>query len=536
MRRPSILTALAAAVALAVPAGAAAQDYPLGPASAVPPSDGSLGPAPEQALRRGFLVPDQARYAKAKRDAGGPDATEPAPADGPLAPTIARGWNALYDPSSAPSDSTSSVGTTRFIELVNSKFAIYNKTASTASTTGVLTALAGFDGSVFDPQILWDGQTNRFFYAMDVVVSSTDNRLAFGFSKTASPNSAADFCHYQIGYGAAFPDYPKLGDTLNFAVVGYNLYDAAGSFTASELFWITKPAAGTTCPEASTFKVGAVGDLRDASGAGAFTPVPANQIDPATTGYAVSRTTSLPSTRLLVHTITRKSDGTANINPVARAVTVPSYTVPANAKQKSPSTKLLDTSDARPTQAILANDPARNNGTGIGLWTQHTTLGGAGAEVRWYEIRPAATPPTLWQSGKATSPSYFAFNGAISPDRLLSVKGTTVTRAFGQSMVLGFNTSSTTTFPAVRQISKVGTAAASAHQLVRASPGNYFGFDCAGFDDVCRWGDYAGASPDPVKATADATRGRIWSTSQYASGATSTSQSNWRTWNWIATP
>jgi hypothetical protein len=531
VRTRSTLVTLALAAVLAVPATASAQEHTLGPASEAPASDHTLGPAPEQALHRGFLVPSQAEYAKAKREAGGRHQTETVD-EGPLAPTIARGWNGLFDASRAPSDSTSSVGTTRFIEIVNSKFGIYNKTSSTPTATGLLSVLAGFDGNVFDPQIMWDGQTNRFYYAMDMVISESDNRLAFGFSKTASPSSAADFCQYWITYGAKFPDYPKLGDTQNFMLFGYNSYDAAGAFSGSEMAWVTKPAAGTTCPDASTFKFGIQASLRDASGAGTFTPVPANQLDPSTTGYAVARTLSLPSTRMMVHTITRNTDGTANINPVARAVTVPSYTVPANAKQKSPSTKVLDTSDARPTQAVQAIDPARGGGAGVALWTQHTTLGGAGAEVRWYEIRPGVTPATLWQSGKATSPSYFAFNGAISPDRV--VNGTT--RAFGQSMVLGFDTSSTTTFPAVRQISKVGTAAASAHQLVHASPGNYFGFDCAGADNDCRWGDYAGASPDPVKASADATRGRIWSTSQFASGATSTAQANWRSWNWIATP
>jgi hypothetical protein len=101
--------------------------------------------------------------------------------------------------------------------------------------------------------------------------------------------------------------------------------------------------------------------------------------------------------------------------------------------------------------------------------------------------------------------------------------------------VLGFSTSGTTTFPAIRHLSKVGAAAQSGHVLVRQSPGNYTGFDCAGSDNSCRWGDYAGASPDPVLPRG-ATRGRVWSVNMYASGGTSTLIANWRTWNWAATP
>jgi hypothetical protein len=216
------------------------------------------------------------------------------------------------------------------------------------------------------------------------------------------------------------------------------------------------------------------------------------------------------------------------IQSPAQPVTVLSYAIPANAPQKSPSAKLIDTSDTRPTQAVSAIDPGHSSA--VGLWTQHTTFAASGrSEVRWYEINPVTR--ALLQSGKATSTSYSAFNGAISPDR--KRLGSTV--QFGNSMVLNFDTSSTTTFPTVRQLSKIGAGAQSGHVVVRASPGNYVGFDCAGTDNICRWGDYAGASPEPV-LPAGSTKGRVWGTSQIASGGTSTAQSNWRTWNWVATP
>ena len=52
--------------------------------------------------------------------------------------------------------------------------------------------------------------------------------LAFGFSTTANPTTAADWCRYNLGYGADFPDYPKLGDTKDFALIGANVYGSAG--------------------------------------------------------------------------------------------------------------------------------------------------------------------------------------------------------------------------------------------------------------------------------------------------------------------
>jgi hypothetical protein len=190
---------------------------------------------------------------------------------------------------------------------------------------------------------------------------------------------------------------------------------------------------------------------------------------------------------------------------------------------------VLDTLDSRPTQAVSGLDPnptGVNNAPGA-IWTQHTTSGGVGAEVRWYEIDPS--PLALVQSGKVTSASLYNFDGAISPNR--AVNGST--KSGGDAMVMGFDTSGTTSFPLVRMVSKIGTGAVSGAVTVKSSPGNYAGFDCAGSDNFCRWGDYAAATPDPIPPTA---AGRVWLTSQWASGGTSTTQANWRTWNWAAAP
>lgn len=107
-----------------------------------------------------------------------------------------------FDPNAAPSDSTSAAGLDRYIELVNQKYRIYSPiTNTTPIVEGTLSELASSAGSVFDPQVMWDPDTNRFYYAADLIFSSTDNRIAFGFSKTATPSSAADFCHYSIATG-----------------------------------------------------------------------------------------------------------------------------------------------------------------------------------------------------------------------------------------------------------------------------------------------------------------------------------------------
>jgi hypothetical protein len=426
----------------------------------------------------------------------------------------------------APPDETSAVGTTRYIELVNTNFAIYNKTGNSPIATGSINSLAGAaqTNSVFDVQVIWDPTTSRFYYAADDVVSSTDNRLAFGFSKTASPSSAADFCQYTIGFGRTFPDFPKLGDSQFFAEIGSNLFNRAGSFLGSDLLAISKPPSGTSCPAASTFKLDDTAPLMQNAATPAFTPVAANEIDTRATGFAVARSGPLPATQLSLFRVTRDSTtGNPVIQSTGTPVTVPSYNLPANAPQ-SGSVNKIDTSDARPTQAVAAVDPA--HGGRFAIWTQHTINVGGRAAVRWYEIDPGTHG--LLQSGTASSSSLFEFNGAISPNR--QVNGST--RTGGDAMVLNFDTSSSTTFPAIRMVSKIGAGAQSAPVLVRRSPGPVSGFDCSSATQLCRWGDYAAATPDP------ATANQIWQVSQFAvgSGSGTTGPATSRTQNFVATP
>jgi hypothetical protein len=187
----------------------------------------------------------------------------------------------------------------------------------------------------------------------------------------------------------------------------------------------------------------------------------------------------------------------------------------------------LDSLDGRLTHAVAAVDPSHGGATA--LWTSHAVFGGAGSEERWYEIDVANH--ALFQSGAATDPNLFVFDGGISPDRV--VRGAR-TRAFGANMVMGFTTSSGTTFPAIQMVSKVGSNAQSPFVMVKQSPGADDGFDCFELQR-CRWGDYSGATPDPA-ANPSGTAGKVWLSNMWASGQIDPLNATWRTWNWGATP
>jgi hypothetical protein len=534
--------ALAASAVLVSAGAAAAGTAPQGrhaPALAVRASR----PAPAGVTQRAagavpLRVPDPAAYAaqKAAADAAAARLAGRHSAAGGarvLAPTIARNWAGQRDTTAAPSDSTGAIGTTRYIELVNSKAAIYSRTSNTPTASGSLLTLTGCASStcvdeVFDPQVIWDPGTNRFYYATDDVVSSTQNFLAFGFSTTATPTlSASSWCRYNLSFGATFPDYPKLGDTKDFMLIGSNNFTSR--FVGSIISWVTKPAAGTTCPAPSTFKAGTSATLKNANGSQAFTPVPGNQIDTSSTGYAVARPASIPAagaTFLTVFKVTKSATGTAVIPATGASVPVSAFKIPAAAPQKGTS-NVLDTLDARNTQAVLATDPAHGGVTA--LWTQHAVFGGAGSQERWYEINPAAH--TLIQKGTITSASLFTFDGAVSSDR--RVNG--ASSMFGGDMVIGVVQSSATTLPTDKVASKIGAGAISPLTTLATSTAADTGFDCIQDNGTCRWGDYAATTPDPAAPTTG-TAGQVWGSSMLSAPGGSASSSGWTTRNFAINP
>jgi hypothetical protein len=386
-----------------------------------------------------------------------------------------------------------------------------------------------------DPQIQWDPGSQRFYYE---VLDYTTDDFAFGFSKNASPQSRNDFCHYDwnFGYGSNLPDYPKLGVTADFVMIGVNDYAGGSLYAGSDLNWIAKPPNGpiSTCPDASTLASGGFTTLTNPDGTDVFTPVPAFQTDSSPTGYVVANTGDVgggaSSSGLTVFAVSNDGTGHALLSG-GRVVTVPCYTLPANAPQPGKGAPTIDTLDGRLTHAVSAFDPTAGK---TAIWTSHAVshsscTSASGSDVRWYEIDPTAA--AVMQSGTITSTSTYVFNGAVSPDR--ADNGTTA--AFGADAVIGFNTSSSASYPAIQMVSKRGAGAASAWVLVHQVNVDDTDFTCSSpYGPPCRWGDYSGATPDPAADQTQAT-GRVWLSNQF-NGTPSGTMAEWRTWNWEATP
>lgn len=450
----------------------------------------------------------------------------------------------------SPSDSTGAAGPTRYVELINQRIGVYDKSSHllSSNTLNGLTGLSSLTDDLFDVQVLWDPMTNRFYYGMgDGRNNFTNNLIAWGFSKSAAPSAAnGDWCHYQSDFGIygtrAFPDFPKLGDSKYFILIGVNRFDnSLSSYLGSDVAWVAKPAMTGTiaaCPPPGLSGVRM--SLGNADGTLMSTPVPANEVDTSGTGWVVGTqdvSTSVAGTYLTVYRV-GKSSTTGGATFSRHSLALPPaqyYAIPASAPEAG-SSFTIDTLDARLTQAVAAVDSRFGR---MAIWTQHTIAGGAGSQIAWLEIDTgnATTPMNIVQSGLVADPNLYVFNGAISPDRVFQVgAGGTVTRKYGSNMVLGFNTSGLTSDVAIQMVSKRGANAQSGFALVRQSPGKNEDFSCGGSGNApCRWGDYAGASPDPA-APLMGTSGLVWLTNQWNLASTDPTNIDWTTWNWSAVP
>ncbi|HEY3125861.1 MAG TPA: hypothetical protein VGK07_02290, partial [Candidatus Limnocylindria bacterium] len=441
-------------------------------------------------------------------------------------PTIGVTWNGQSEADLAPPDPTGAIGPNSYIELINVRYGIYARDGSVLNE-GDLGALTLFPvGELSDPQIVWDPTSQLYYY---LAIDFYNSAYAFGYSKSADPRSADDFCHYYVGafYDSLYlPDYPKMAVTKDFVLVGTNVFLLAAFYVGSDVDWFQKPT-DPVCP-AQLGAGGIFGNLKNANGTQMSTPEPAVSADTTSGGHVVgSADVGTGSANFLtLYTVTKNAQGYASISGPT-PITVPSYQMPANAPQ-SGTTQLLDTMDTRLTHAVAAYDP-RIGSTAV--WTAHTVFGGAGAEDRWYEINTAGAPEVS-QSGRVSDPALYIWNGAISPDRA-SDDATDATATTGRNMVMGFNTSSSKTFAALQMVSQHGTTAQSGFVLVKQSVGPYVDFACgSAMPDVCRWGDYGGATPDPLKAMG----GQVWLSGEWNNPMTDGSTPTWQTWNWSASP
>ena len=455
------------------------------------------------------LNPAALRKAKLKAAAESGGESPPPPAPAPTSPALFNGLNSPglsaadegYQPT--PPDSTGAIGPTRYLEVVNQLVGVFDRNnlnplgstdlgTFTAAPSGLLTS---------DPQVQWDPQGNRWFYAAIGFTSNLNNSyILFGWSKTADPSDlAGGWCRYSVQTGTDFPDYPKLGHDANFVMIGTNVFDTrkpALPFVTADVWAIPKPAASqSTCSGSVTTShfADATHLLKNSDGTLAATPVPANTADSSANGFIVAGhdPSVNPQSKVMVW---HMAPGPALV--ADGDISVGTYSVPPNVPQPGTS-YLIDSLDGRLTQAVALFDPSAG---AEAVWTQHTVGSSGRSMVRWYEFLPGSL--TVRQLGQLASTTDFYWNAAVSPSS--SGDDAMIEYNRGSSSLLaqiGAQTRTKTTPLGQMDAGEVllGSSSDATQEIL-------FQGNCT--SNPCRWGDYSGATPDPVNP------GVVWGSNQ----------------------
>lgn len=440
------------------------------------------------------------------------------------------GMNASGSAGTTPPDSTGAIGPNNYVEMDNSNIAVYTRSLGFVSTAS-LDAFIGQPPGVplCDVQIQWDPAANRWLFAFLYCNTSTTQQLVVvGWSKTSDPSNllanntvnngvsnagTGGWCAFTFINDPFLLDFPKLGHNAGWLIVGGNLYDESNApnsnppFVSAGMEWTNLPAnnSDTSCTVPAT-EGGNNQALLDGDGiTPAFTPVPVNNDTNASDVYVISaydpagNTGGSPAPKSKLSTWWLDATGTLN---AGNDLGVNSYQMPMSASQPG-TTDTIDTLDGRLTQAV--GDPT------TGMYTQHTVLSAGGqSEVDWYEITASGGVATLVQQGTIVNTSIWTFNAAISP------------RFDGQGAAIFYNESSGSFAPIIsskirRPSTAAGTFEAGSTTLASSSA-SVTDFSCNNptLGSPCRWGDYSGATPDPVQTNV------VWGTNEFntASGST----------------
>ena len=397
---------------------------------------------------------------------------------------------------SIPPDPIAAAGPDQIVTMVNTDIAIYDKQTGAELFAQSLNGRGGFFGSagatttVFDPWILFDDETNRFFAIAIDIASDTESNMFVAVSTDATPTSGDDWHKYKLdftdnptdglGSGAHFPDYPKLGvsDDAIYISGNYFAIDAGSGVYA-----------GITAIEKEPLLSGGPANIVYRETFSGFSVFPMTQYESGSTQYFAESSTGGGST-IRIHTVT---DVLTNPARTVSTINVPGFQFPDDVPQLGGGTP-ADSIDARIMTGVLRDGS---------MWFAHAiedpAIGDEEAVVRWYEVDITGQAPALVQSGNVDpGPGVHAWMPAVAVDG-------------NNNLGLGFALGGPNQFLGAGFTGRLSNDPPGETVL----PVTQYAFGEANYDATDgggrnRWGDYTGISIDPSD---DAT---FWVFNEYA--------------------
>jgi hypothetical protein len=379
-----------------------------------------------------------------------------------------------------PPDPELAVGPDHLIAVVNIAFEIYNKQGQilqqNTTFSSLFTGVTGCNtlGNLFDPNVLYDEQANRFFMG----IASAAGYYCTAVSASGNPNGTWYRYRFATNNAGGFFDYPHAGIGRDAIYLGGNIFNCSTcgfreprvwAFNKSDMYNNNgSPAVVERAVPGATFY---------------DTPQPANLH-----GYAQGTWPNSGPHYFIVNVNGSSYSVFAWTNPFGSngfastgtfnltAATGVSPILPFTTASQLGSGGRLQTNDWRP------QDNEYRNGY---LWTTNTITcnpgGGPVTCLRWAQVNPVNA--TIVQAGVLGSGGNYRFFGDVAANHC-------------NDMTLGYTKSSSGTYPGIWVAGREGADPPNTLQgesQMKAGEKAYSAFDGSPF----RWGDYTGFTSDP---------------------------------------
>ena len=409
------------------------------------------------------------------------------------------GPQGTFTVNSAPPDTNGAVGTTQYVQTVNSALAVFDKaTGSTVYGPVAINTLfqplggrcaSDNDG---DPVVVFDKIARRWVISQ-FAVTTTPYYQCVAVSQTEDATGGYNL--YAFSYGSVFPDYPKIGVWPDGYYITFNMFNG-NTFAGAKVCaydrnaMLAGQAATQQCVQLSTSYGGVLpADLDGAT----LPPAGAPEIFLARGSSALYR--------WLMHVDWANPGATTFTGPTA--LPVAAYSAACSGGTCVPQSGVAQKLDSL-ADRLMFRLAYRNFTTYDSVVVTHSVqVGnyrrGDPTAVRWYEVRNPASATSVYQQGTYNPDSTFRWMGSIAQDK----QG---------NMAMGYSVSSTAIHPGIRVALRSASDPAGTFQAetsVLAGGGSQTG------QNLSRWGDYSAMTVDPVD---DCT---FWYTTEYlkANGA-----------------
>ena len=425
----------------------------------------------------------------------------------PLANVIGPGADGLIPP-----DPNLAVGDTQVVAIVNTEFAIYNKsggspvvgpnaihTIFSSAQTGTLCDTV--DGG--DPIVLYD-QIHQRWLISQFAFNKGVNESFVCIAVSDSSDASGSYNAYAFSFEGDFPDYPKFAVWPDAYYFSANIFHNSLKFLGARVCAFDGAAMrGGTSAIAVCFQ----------GGTGVYNLLPAN-LDGAT---GASGSTAMPGTNEPDCFLQLVSPGTLNLYQfhvdfnttsnstfTGSSLGVASFHEACGGSTCIPQPGVTEQLDSLGDR-LMYRLSYRNFGSYESLLVNHSVQVSSASNltgIRWYELRNSGRGFSVYQQSTFSPDSTYRWMASIAQDK----QG---------NMLMGYSASSSTLEPS---IGYTGRLAGDANGQMQTG---YISFPGVGSQtSYNRWGDYTSMAVDPAN---DCT---FWYINEYLPG---TGSFNWNT-------